>query len=53
MKKIFSEIIASAIKQNADPVEWILDYMHEKDSHISRTQAEWIVAKYQNVKDEG
>ena len=53
MEKIFAEIIASAIKEKVDPVEWILDYMREKDSHISRLQAEWIVAKYQNAKNEG
>ena len=52
MKKIFAEIIASAIEENADPVAWILDYMREKDSHISRAQAERIVERHR-ANDEG
>lgn len=48
MKNIFNEIIECSIKNGLDPIGQIMDYLLEKDSHITRMEAEAIVAKYQN-----
>ena len=41
------EIIKWCDENNKDAVEHVLDYLREKDSHVSRTQADYIV---QNIR---
>lgn len=49
------QIVELALQEGRDTVQFLIDYMAEKDSHVSRKWAEMMVNKYKeqtmNTKD--
>lgn len=43
------EIVKSAREQSQDPITAIMDYFHDKDSHITREQAKRYLWLYCGV----
>lgn len=46
MRKTFLAIIGASLRNGLDPVNSIMEYLEEKDSRITRREAESIVARY-------
>jgi hypothetical protein len=46
------EVIAISLEQGQDPIEYLHDYMVEKDSPVSRKWCRWMVEKYRGEEKE-
>lgn len=44
------ELIKNAKAENADPIDWVLDYLQGRNAHPTRREAERLVEKYRETQ---